>query len=118
MATAKANPNARPYTGNSDGASAGPRAGMNEFIKQVLHHSNNAMWNNGSWGVRDVRSKPGTMSVHATGRAVDLSRNGLRINQRPPIGFGLAPLSMCHPFDPSPYSSLYAEVLIIKMSLN
>jgi len=49
---------------------------MNEFIKQVLHHSNNAMWNNGSWGVRDVRSKPGTMSVHATGRAVDLSYRG------------------------------------------
>ncbi len=45
---------------------------------------------------------------------VDLSRNGLRINQRPPIGFGLAPLSMCHPFDPSPYSSLYALVRIIK----
>jgi hypothetical protein len=76
VATAKANPNARPYTGNSDGASAGPRAGMNEFIKQVLHHSNNAMFNNGSWGVRDVKGKPGSLSVHATGRAVDLSYRG------------------------------------------
>jgi len=46
---------------------------MNEFIKQVLHHSNNAMFNNGSWGVRDVKGKPGSLSVHATGRAVDLS---------------------------------------------
>ena len=73
MATAKTNPNARPYTGNSDGASAGPRAGMNEWIKQAIAASNNAVWNNGSWGVRDMRGNPGSLSVHATGRAVDLS---------------------------------------------
>ncbi len=73
MATAKDNPNARPYTGNSDGASAGPRAGMNEWIKQAIAASNNAIWNNGSWGVRDMRGNAGTLSVHATGRAVDLS---------------------------------------------
>jgi len=73
VATAKANPNARPYTGNSDGASAGPRAGMNEWIKQAIAASNNAVWNNGSWGVRDMRGKTGSLSVHATGRAVDLS---------------------------------------------
>jgi len=65
--------NARDYLGNADGASAGPRAGMNEWIKQALAASNGALWNNGSWGQRDVKGKPGTMSVHATGRAVDLS---------------------------------------------
>jgi hypothetical protein len=46
---------------------------MDEWIRQAIHHSNNAVWNNGSWGRRDVKGKPGTMSVHATGRAVDLS---------------------------------------------
>ncbi len=76
MAIAKAKagvPNARDYIGNADGASPAPRAGMNEWIKQAIAASNNALWNNGSWGQRDVKGKPGTMSVHATGRAVDLS---------------------------------------------
>jgi hypothetical protein len=49
---------------------------MNEFIKQLIHHSGGALWNNGSYGQRDVRSKPGTLSVHATGRAVDMSYRG------------------------------------------
>ena len=69
-------PNARPYIGNSDGPAAGPRAGMNEFIKQVIHHSGGALWNNGSYGRRDMKGKPGNLSVHATGRAVDLSFRG------------------------------------------
>ncbi len=76
MAVAKAKPGvagARDYIGNADGASPAPRAGMNEWIKQALATSNGALWNNGSWGQRDVKGKPGTMSVHATGRAVDLS---------------------------------------------
>lgn len=73
MATAKANPDARPYTGNSDGASAGPRAGMNEWIKQAIAASNGAIWNNGSWGIRDQKGHAGTLSVHATGRAWDAS---------------------------------------------
>ena len=76
MAVAKAKPGvagARDYIGNADGASPAPRAGMNEWIKQALAASNGALWNNGSWGQRDVKGKPGTMSVHATGRAVDLS---------------------------------------------
>ena len=76
MAVAKAKPgvpNARDYIGNADGPSAGPRAGMNEWIKQAIAASNGALWNNGSWGQRDMRGKPGSLSVHATGRAVDLS---------------------------------------------
>ncbi len=76
MAVAKAKPGvpgARDYIGNADGASPAPRAGMNEWIKQALAASDGALWNNGSWGQRDVKGKPGTMSVHATGRAVDLS---------------------------------------------
>ena len=78
MASAKPKvvPNARPYIGNSDGPAAGPRAGMNEFIKQIIHHSDGALWNNGAYGRRDMRGKPGSLSVHATGRAVDMSYRG------------------------------------------
>jgi hypothetical protein len=62
--------------GNSDGPAAGPRAGMNEFIKQIIHHSDGALWNNGAYGRRDMRGKPGSLSVHSTGRAVDMSYRG------------------------------------------
>lgn len=63
----------RPYTGNSDGAAAGPIPGMDEWIRQAIKYSNGALWNNGSWGVRDMKGNAGSLSVHATGRAVDLS---------------------------------------------
>jgi hypothetical protein len=65
-------PNSSPYTGNSDGAAAGPRAGMDEWIRQAIKYGNGAFWNNGSWGIRDMRGST-NLSVHATGRAVDLS---------------------------------------------
>ncbi len=76
MATAKAKagvPNARDYIGNADGPSPRNRAGMEEWIRQAIYHSNGALWNNGSYGQRDMKGKPGSLSVHATGRAVDLS---------------------------------------------
>ena len=76
MTLVPAKPNvvgSRPYTGNSDGPSAYKRIGMNEWIRQAIHASNGALWNNGSWGQRDMKGKPGNLSVHATGRAVDLS---------------------------------------------
>jgi len=63
----------KPYTGNSDGASAGPLPGMDEWIRRAIRYGAGAFWNNGSWGVRDMRGNPGSLSVHATGRAVDLS---------------------------------------------
>ena len=76
MSVIPANPkilNSRPYTGNSDGAAAGPRAGMDEWIRQAVKYANGAIWNNGSWGVRNMRGSETSLSVHATGRAVDLS---------------------------------------------
>ena len=76
MATAKAKPgvpNARDYIGNADGPSPRNRAGMEEWIRQAIYHSKGAVWNNGSYGQRDMKGKPGSLSVHATGRAVDLS---------------------------------------------
>ena len=75
MSVIPANPkilNSRPYTGNSDGAAAGPRAGMDEWIRQAIKYGAGAFWNNGSWGVRNMRGSE-SLSVHATGRAVDLS---------------------------------------------
>jgi len=62
----------RPYTGNSDGASAGPLPGMDEWIRQAIKYGGGAFWNNGSWGVRNMRGSE-NLSVHACGRAVDLS---------------------------------------------
>jgi hypothetical protein len=46
---------------------------MDEWIRQAIHHSNGALWNNGSYMIRDMKGKVGSLSVHATGRAVDLS---------------------------------------------
>jgi len=76
MSVIPANPkilNSKPYTGNSDGAAAGPRSGTDEWIRQAVKYSNGAIWNNGSWGVRDMKGTPGSLSVHATGRAWDAS---------------------------------------------
>ena len=63
----------RDYIGNSDGPAAGKRAGTEEWVRQAIKYSNGACWNNGTYGQRDIKGKPGTMSVHATGRAMDLS---------------------------------------------
>lgn len=62
----------RPYTGNKDGAAQRVRPGMKAFIDRVIMLSESALWNNGDWGVRNMRGKE-SLSVHATGRAVDLS---------------------------------------------
>jgi hypothetical protein len=62
----------RPYTGNSDGAAAGPIPGMDEWVRCAIKYGGGAIWNNGSWGVRPMRGSE-SLSVHATGRAVDLS---------------------------------------------
>lgn len=62
----------RKYTGTSDGAAPSKRAGTEEFVRQVIKLSNGVLWNNGTWVVRNMRGKE-SLSVHATGRAVDLS---------------------------------------------
>lgn len=62
----------RPYTGNSDGLGSGERKGLKVFIGELtkLYPS---LWNNGSFVNRSMRGKQGSLSVHATGRACDLS---------------------------------------------
>lgn len=68
---------ARRYTGTKDGASSGRRAGMTAFIREIETRSGGALWNNGDWQVRQMRGKQ-SLSVHATGRAVDLSYRYMR----------------------------------------
>lgn len=63
---------ARKYTATNDGAASGKRAGTEEFVKQVEALSTGALWNNGTWVVRNMRGKE-SLSVHATGRAADMS---------------------------------------------
>ena len=62
----------RVYTGNKDGAAKGLRPGTKAFIEEVIKLSDGALWNNGDFGVRNMKGKE-SLSVHATGRAVDLS---------------------------------------------
>ena len=71
----------RIYTGNRDGAAKGLRPGMKVWIDEVIELSNGVLWNNGAFGVRNMRSKE-SLSVHATGRAVDLSYRGKKNGRR------------------------------------
>jgi hypothetical protein len=76
MSALPANPKvigSKPYTGNSDGEAKGPRAGMDEWIRQAIKYGDGAFWNNGSWGVRMMRGSETSLSVHSTGRAWDAS---------------------------------------------
>ena len=63
----------RPYTAFKAPVAKGPLQGMDEFIRQIVKRSSGSLWNNGSWVVRDIRTKPGQLSNHARGLAVDLS---------------------------------------------
>lgn len=62
----------KPYTGNSDGAAERVRPGMKVFINHMIYLSDGAYWNNGDFVNRTMRGKT-SLSVHATGRAADLS---------------------------------------------
>jgi hypothetical protein len=61
----------RPYTG-FDKISRGRRPGLERLVQYIVFLSENKCWNNGTWGVREKRGKT-QMSVHATGRAADIS---------------------------------------------
>ena len=63
----------RPYTAFKAPVAKGPLQGTDEFIRQVVKRAGGSLWNNGSWVVRDIRTKPGQLSNHARGLAVDLS---------------------------------------------
>ena len=60
------------YTGNTDGVAGGERPGLSELVKHLVYLSEGALWNNGTFVNRPKRGSE-SLSVHATGRAVDLS---------------------------------------------
>lgn len=62
----------RQYTGNRDGDHGKARPGLLEFVKTIEQVTDGALWNNGTYVNRPMRGKE-ALSVHATGRAVDLS---------------------------------------------
>jgi len=62
----------RQYTGNRDGDNGKARPGLLEFVKTIEQITDGALWNNGTYASRPMRGKE-SLSVHATGRAVDLS---------------------------------------------
>jgi hypothetical protein len=61
-----------PYTG-FDGVAAGISPGLQVLIRRIERETKKGLWNNGAYGVRDIKGQPGKKSVHATGRAVDMS---------------------------------------------
>jgi len=67
----------RPYTG-TDKIASGKRAGTEAFVAAIQNASGRQVWNNGTFGVRKKRGSQSSnlsgMSVHATGRAADISR--------------------------------------------
>jgi len=63
----------KPYTVNAAPVVKGPLVGMDYWIMRAIHHSGGCLWNNGSFIIRNVKGKPGTISNHAKGVAVDLS---------------------------------------------
>ena len=72
----------KPYTVNAAPAVTKPLAGMNAWLTRAIKHSDKSLWNNGSWVVREVRNKPGIMSNHAKGVAVDLSYQWMSAKNR------------------------------------
>lgn len=58
-----------------------PLAGMTKWAQLAVDNSDKSLWNNGTWVVRDVRGKPGIISNHARGLAVDLSYRWLSQKQ-------------------------------------
>ena len=63
----------RPYTGTRDGIAKGKREGTEAFVAAIQIASGGQLWGNGTFGVRQQRGRP-VLSVHATGRAADISR--------------------------------------------
>jgi hypothetical protein len=63
----------RPYTAVKAPVASRALAGNDEFIRQVVKRSMGSLWNNGSFIIRDIRTKPGQLSNHARGLATDFS---------------------------------------------
>ena len=63
----------KPYIVTKQPVVTKPLMGTSEWARQATVHSDGSLWNNGTFVVRDVRGKPGIISNHARGLAMDLS---------------------------------------------
>jgi hypothetical protein len=63
----------RPYIVDQQPVVKHQLPGTEEWVRQATQHSNGALWNNGTWVMRDIKGKPGQTSNHARGLAMDLS---------------------------------------------
>ncbi len=64
---------AKPYTVNAAPVVEAALLGTTQWVKEAEHYSGGALWNNGTFVNRDIRGKPGQISNHARGIAMDLS---------------------------------------------
>jgi len=72
----------RPYTGTSEGVGAGKRPGLEHFVSSIQYRTGGRLWVNGTYGIRQKRGSTSRgMSVHATGRAADISRRDMGGNR-------------------------------------
>lgn len=72
----------KPYTVNAAPVVAQRLAGMDAWLTRAVYHSNKSLWNNGSFIVREIRGKPGIISNHAKGVAVDLSYRWIKTKNK------------------------------------
>lgn len=63
----------KPYIVTKQPVVTKPLIGTSEWARQATVRSEGSLWNNGTFVVRDVRGKPGIISNHARGLAMDLS---------------------------------------------
>lgn len=102
----------RPYTGNKDGAATGEHPQLTALMKELFKAYPKALWNNGSWGVRNMRGKE-ALSVHATGRAVDISWRNMGDGKR-----GVAKGGRKYATEAMDYLVKHADALGIEMIID
>jgi hypothetical protein len=102
----------RPYTGNKDGVAAGEHPQLTALIKELVKAYSPALWSNGSFGVRNMKGKE-SLSVHATGRAVDISWRNMGDKKR-----GVAKGGRKYATEAMEYLIKHADALGIEMIID
>jgi len=102
----------RVYTGNKDGAAAGEHPQLTALMKELFKAYPKALWNNGSFGVRNMRGKE-SLSVHATGRACDISWRNMGDGKR-----GVAKGGRRYATEAMDYLVKHADALGIEMIID
>jgi hypothetical protein len=70
------------YLANTAPIATGKLAGTERWVQLANTYSNGALWNNGTFVNRDIRGKPGQVSNHARGLAMDLSYRFMPASKR------------------------------------